>query len=132
MGMTSYFETQILNSLKGVSFTAKSSFVGLFTTPPNDIAPGTEITDPKYSRIAISDMEMSTPLPVGGTSVIENTKRVVFPEASMNWPRVTHFGIFNSITGGQMLLYGELSESITVYIGDVLEIPARRLRVAME
>ena len=54
--------------------------------------------------------------PVNGAT--ENSSVVTFPTATANWGAVTHFGIRDALTGGNLLYHGALSSARTILSGD--------------
>jgi len=48
----------------------------------------------------------------------ENTITITFPTATASWGTITHFALFDAITGGNFLAYGSLSEGKTINISD--------------
>lgn len=93
-------------------------YMGLSTTTPN--ADGTNFTEPSasngYARslIGLSSQSATQVMgaPVNGT--ITNTGIIFFPEATASWGTITYFGLFSAETGGDLILYGALSNSVSV------------------
>mgnify|MGYP000178217592 CR=1 FL=1 len=56
----------------------------------------------------------------GGTlnGVIKNGQEVAFAEASGNWGAITHVVVYDTATGGNLLMYSELPAAKTVTSGD--------------
>ena len=120
MAFTTYGSTQVLNGLIGRSSTGPLSncYIALSTTVPN--ADVTNFTEPSsaggYARAIIglsgtrATQVMSAPA-AGSTS---NTSIIFFPEATASWGTVTHFGLYTAQTGGNLVLYGTLTNPIAV------------------
>ena len=112
MYATNYFETMILNVLNGVRAGAPSTvYVGLFLTNPGEAGGGTEISYTGYARRAIA---FDAPESMEGGIGIKNSAEITFPTAQAAAGTVTHIGIFDALTSGNMLVYGELSEAQTI------------------
>jgi hypothetical protein len=62
----------------------------------------------------------------------ENTGAVTYPEATAGWGTVTHFAIFDAITGGNFLAHGTLAASKTIGSGDNAEFAAGDLDVSVD
>ena len=54
----------------------------------------------------------------------DNSGAVDFPAATGSWGTVSHFGLFDASTSGNLLIHGALTASKTVATGDILRIAA--------
>lgn len=103
--------TYFLNCVAGNLFKTKTSpalptgyYIGLSTTAPAVGGSGvTEPTGKGYKRIQLTGLSAPT------DGVITNTTNIDFDESTGSWGTVTHFVIYDSLTGGNLLMYGELS-----------------------
>lgn len=128
--MSDYLENKLIDHvLRGVAFTAPSTvYVGLFTAAPSDSGGGTEVSGGNYARasIACSTANFSatngagtTTNPSSGTGGRSSNNNVVtFNVPSANWGTITHFGLFDASTSGNLLFHGALTASKTVNNGD--------------
>lgn len=91
-------------------------YVGLFTAAPSDSGGGTEVSGSGYAREAVTFAAASTP---GGTT--SNTGAVSFTASGGSWGTITHVGIFDADTSGNLLWHGGLTASKTVGDGDTIE-----------
>ena len=91
-------------------------YVALYTAAPSDAGGGTEVSGNGYSRQAVTFDEASSP--AGTTS---NTNTVSFTAAGGSWGTVTHIGIFDADTSGNLLWHGALTASKDVGDGDTLQ-----------
>ena len=91
-------------------------YVGLFTAAPSDSGGGTEVSGSGYSRQAVTFAAASSP---GGTT--SNTGDVSFTASGGNWGTITHIGIFDAVSGGNLLWHGAMTASRVVNDGDTLE-----------
>jgi hypothetical protein len=89
-------------------------FLALYTAAPSDSGGGTEVSTGGYARQAIAFGAAATP---GGTT--SNTGVVEF-EASASWGTITHIGIFDASTSGNLLWHGEMTTPRTIGDGDKL------------
>ncbi|HHT53317.1 MAG TPA: hypothetical protein GX011_00020 [Clostridiales bacterium] len=119
MAFTTYGSTQVLSGLIGKgSGPLSNCYIALSTTAPN--ADGTNFTEPLtsagYARsiIGLSGTSATQVMssPSGGAT--SNTSIIFFPEATASWGTVTHFGLFTSASGGNLVLYGTLTNPIAV------------------
>ena len=90
--------------------------VALYTAAPSDSGGGTEVSTGGYTRKSVTFGAASSP---GGTT--SNTGAVSFTASGANYGTVTHIGIFDNSTGGNLLWHGALTTSKTVNDGDTLE-----------
>ena len=91
-------------------------YVGLFTAAPSDSGGGTEVSGSGYAREAVTFAAASTP---GGTT--SNTGDVSFTAAGGDWGTITHIGIFDASTSGNLLWHGAMTASKVVNDGDTLQ-----------
>jgi hypothetical protein len=124
--LSDYAENKLLDHLLGkTSFTMPASVrVALFTAAPSDAGGGTEVSGGSYARQAIVVNSSS-----GGAT--NPNADVTFPVASASWGTVTHVGIFDAASGGNLLMWGALSASKTIASGDQLVFPAADLDFAL-
>jgi hypothetical protein len=99
----------------GTATRPTSWHLALFTAAPSDSGGGTELSGNGYSRKTIAFAAASSP---GGTT--DNTGQVSFTAAGGDWGTITHIGIFDASTSGNLLWHGALSASRTINDGDTL------------
>ncbi len=125
MSFTDTFETRVLTWV----FTASSAtrptawFIALYTAAPNDTGGGTEVSGGGYVR-------KSATFTVSGDTA-SNSGAIEYPTATGNYGTVSHVGIFDASSGGNLIAYAALSVSKTISTGDVLRIPAGDLDVTL-
>lgn len=90
-------------------------FLALYTAAPSDAGGGTEVSGGGYARQAIAFDAASTP---GGTT--SNSAAVEFEASGAAFGTVTHIGIFDASTSGNLLWHGEMTVSRTIGDGDKL------------
>jgi len=91
-------------------------YVGLYTAAPSDSGGGTEVSGNGYAREAVTFAAATSP---GGTT--SNTGAVTFTASGGNWGSITHIGIHDAVSGGNLLWHGAMTASKTVNDGDTLE-----------
>ena len=91
-------------------------YVALFTAAPSDSGGGTEVSGSGYARQSVTFDAASSP---GGTT--SNTGAVSFTASGGSFGTVTHIGIFDASTAGNLLWHGAMTASKTVADGDTLE-----------
>jgi hypothetical protein len=124
---SNYLENKILDHvLKNVSYTSPTTvYVGLFTTDPTDAGTGTEVSGGSYARQALSVTTAS-----GG--IVTSSADVTFPQATANWGTISHIGILDALTSGNLLMHTPLTTSKTIENGDILKISSGNLTVTLD
>lgn len=91
-------------------------YVALYTAAPSDSGGGTEVTGNGYAREAVTFAAATSP---GGTT--SNSGAVTFTASGGNWGSITHIGIHDALSGGNLLWHGAMTAAKTVNDGDTLE-----------
>ena len=125
MSFSNYLETEILDHVfAGAAYTAPSAlYLALYTATPNDAGGGTELSGSGYVRKAAS---FSTS---GATT--SNSGAIEYPTATGNWGTITHIGVIDASSSGNLMAYGALSASKAVATGDVFRIPVGDLDITL-
>lgn len=125
--ISDFLENALINAtLRNTAYTSPTDvYVGLFTTDPTDDGSGTEVSGGSYARTVATFAA-----PSGGSS--STNADVQFPQATGVWGTVTHFGIFDASTAGNLLYHGVLTASKTIETGDVFKIASGNLTVTLE
>ena len=126
-----YVENQILNCyLNQTNITAPTAiYVGLHTADPTDAGTGAEVSGNGYARVAITD-KFGTASGTGG-SVSSNADITGFTASGGNWGTVSHIGIYDASTSGNLLFHTALDSSATVNDGDSFQISSGNLTVTV-
>ena len=126
--LSDYAEKLVLDWLMTTGAATRPSawYVALYTAAPDDTGGGTEVSGAGYSRKSVSFNAASTP---GGTT--SNSGIVSWTAAGGNYGTVTHVGIFDASTAGNLLWQGGLSTSKTVNDGDTIQFSAGNLTLTL-
>lgn len=126
MSFTNAFETTILNwgFTAGSATRPTSWYVALYTVAPNDTGGGTELSGDAYVR------EASTFSVTGDTA--SNTGAIEWAAATGSWGTVVAIGVFDAVSAGNLLAYGNLTSSKTIQTGDIFRIPAGDLDITLD
>lgn len=124
--MSNYLENALINAtLRNTSYSSPATvYVGLFTSDPTDAGSGTEVSGNAYAR-----KSMAFDAPSNGAST--NSAAVEFDQATGNWGTITHFGIFDALTSGNLLYHGQLTSSKVIESGDVFKFAAASVTVTL-
>jgi len=124
---TDYLENKILDHvLRNDSYTSPTTcFVGLFTVAPTDTTSGTEVSGGSYARqeLAVS---------AASDGVVTSSADINFPQATANWGTISHIGILDALTSGNLLMYTPLTTSKTIEEGDILKVSSGNLTVTLD
>jgi hypothetical protein len=101
-------------------------YVALYTAAPSDSGGGTEVSTGGYARQSVAFDAATSP---GGTT--SNSADVSFTAVGGDYGTVTHMGIFDASTGGNLLWHGVLSASKTVEDGDTITFSAGNIDLTM-
>ena len=123
---SNYLENALLNAvLRNTSYTSPATvYVSLYTSDPTDADTGTEVSGGSYARTAVT-----FGAPSNGVST--NSADVTFPTATASWGTVTHIGIHDASTAGNLLFHTPLDTSKTIDSGDIFKITSGNLSVTL-
>lgn len=124
--MSNYLENALINAtLRNTAFTSPSVvYVGLYTADPTDVGSGNEVSGGSYARVAVT-----FGAPSNGTAL--NSVAVEFPQATVGFGTVTHIGILDALTTGNLLYHTALDTAKTIEIGDIFKIAIGSLSVTL-
>jgi hypothetical protein len=101
-------------------------YVALFTAAPSDAGGGTEVTGGAYARVNLAPSDTNWAATQGGTSgnssgttgQTSNSVAITYPAPTADWGTITHYGIFDALSGGNLLIWDALTASRTILNGD--------------
>ena len=123
---SNYLENALVNAvLRNTTYTSPATvYVALFTTDPTDAGSGTELSGNAYARTAVTFGAPSN-------GVTTNSADVTFPTCTLAWGTVTHIGIRDALTSGNLLYHTPLDASKTIDLGDIFKITTGNLSVTL-
>jgi len=124
--MSNYLENALVNAtLRNTAYTSPSTvYLALYTSDPTDADTGTEVSGTSYARQSITFGSPSN----GATT---NSAAIEFPQAGGSWGTVTHIGIRDALTTGNLLYHTPLDASKTIATGDVFRVASGSLSVTL-
>ena len=133
MSFTDFLENELLDHILGPGAYAAPAtvYLGLSTTTPTDA--GGNFTEPvgfAYARVAVTNNPANWPAAVAGSK--QNGTTITFAEATGSWGTITHFGIFDAISGGNMLMKGALTTPKLIETGDVAQFNPSTITVTLD
>jgi hypothetical protein len=137
---TDYFEGKTLDALStlgtlnfatGAVTAGSGGYIGLMTSPPSDTGAGTEVTTSSsaYARVQVGSTGQGSFSGSAGSTT--NDTEFKWEDATANWGTITHVGLFDAATGGNLLVYGALQSSVAIETGDIFKIPASGFTIQM-
>lgn len=119
-------ETKLINAtLRATTYTSPAgAYIGLFTTDPTDAGSGTEVSTGGYAR-----QLCAFDAPTNG--VTQNTALESFTASGASWGSITHIGIFDAVTTGNLMYHTILDTARTVNDGDTLEFAIGAITVTL-
>ena len=128
-----YAENKILEHAVGkTSWTMPSGpYLALFTVAPTheNGTGGTEATAGNYARITCP----GTSWGAAAAGAIANGTAVTFAECSgTNWGTINGFALFDAITTGNMIAWGEVTTPKTINIGDTAKFAIGELDITID
>jgi hypothetical protein len=126
MSFSNYLETELLDHVfANNAYTSPSAvYVSLHTANPDEDASGAEVSGGGYAR------QEGTFSVTSGTAT--TTAAVEYPTATASYGTVTHVGIWDASTAGNMLAYAELTTAKAIDSGDVFRIPTGDLDITLD
>lgn len=124
--MSNYLENALINAtLRNTAFTSPTTvYLALYTSDPTDADIGTECSGSGYARQAIT-----FGAPSNGVST--NSAAIEYAQAGNSWGTITHVGIRDALTTGNLLYHTALDASKTIATGDVFRVAAGSLSVTL-
>ena len=132
---SNFLENAVISStLRGEAFpTISKVYVALHTNDPGD-AGGNEVTSDLWPAYARQDAAKGGGIASGWTAPVDgvskNAMQLIFPvfdgTADLT---VTHFSLYDAVTGGNMLVHAPLQTQRTVQTGDVFVVDTQKLTV---
>lgn len=125
--MSNYLEDALINAtLRNTTYTSPATvYIALFTTDPTDANTGAEVSGGSYARTAATFGAPSN-------GVATNNNAITFPTATGSWGTVTHIGIMDASTAGNLLYHTALDTAKTITNGDIFTISTSNLSVTLE
>ena len=125
---SNYLENALINAvLRNTTYTSPATvYVSLYTSDPTDSDSGTEVST---SGTAYARQAVTFGAPSNGVST--NSADVTFPTATSSFGTVTHIGIHDASTSGNLLFHTILDNSKTIDTGDIFRITTGNLSVTL-
>ena len=128
MSFSNATETLVLNWLltAGSATRPTAWYLALFTSNPDEDASGTEV-----STVGTAYVRQSATFTVSGNTA-SNSAAIEFPTATASYGTVSHVGVYDASTGGNLIAYAALSTSKAIDTGDVLRVNLGELDITLD
>lgn len=128
MSFSNYLETELLDHVfANNAYTAPSTlYLALHTATPDEDGSGTEVSTSgtAYARQTVA-------FTVSGNTATTSAA-VEYPTATANFGTVSHVGIWDASTAGNLIAYAALTSSKAIETGDVFRVPAGDLDITLD
>lgn len=135
--LTDFAENSILNWLfrNGSATTLPTSwYIALFTAVADGEASSvTEVSGGSYARTAIArnDTTHWKDPSTATQGLVNNVADITFPAATASWGTITHVGVYDASTSGNLFFYGALTASRVVSSGATFKFLATDLQITL-
>ena len=119
---SNYLENKILND----NLANGTPYVSLHTAAVTDAGTGAEVSGGGYAR-----QLASFPTATGDSGSVSTDADISYPTATASFGTVTHIGIWDAVTGGNLLFHSALDSSKTIDTGDIFRISSGNLTVTV-
>ena len=123
--MTNYLEEKLIDHLfKAVAYSHNSPaswYIALLTAAHGeDGSGGTEVSTSgtTYARVAVTRGSGFTRASSSDIRTVENAANITFGVPSANWGQVTHVGLYDASTSGNLIIEAQLQFAKTINNGD--------------
>lgn len=123
--ISDYLENELLDHICNAAYTSPTNvFLGLSTADPTDTGGGlAEPSGGAYSRVTLT-------FATAASRVISQKSKITFPQATAAWGNLTHYGIFDQVSGGNMLAHGSLTVAKNVVSGNTPSVATNEVQVS--
>ena len=126
MSFSNTFETTVLTWVftTGSATRPTAWHIALYTGAPDDTGGGTEVSGGGYGRQAVT-------FTISGNTA-SNNAAIEWDTATAGYGTVTHVGVFDAATSGNLIAYAALTTSKTIDTGDVFRLPSGDLDITLD
>ncbi len=127
MPKSTYLANKVVDHVFGKTvYTAPATlYLALFSVTPNVGGGGTEFTGGGYARVAVTNNTTNFPNGVSGGKAIGAD--ITFPVLTADHPDAVAFGIFDDVSAGNLLAFGDISPTKECLAADIPYFPTGAL-----
>jgi hypothetical protein len=125
--LSNYLENKLLDHvLRGTSYTSPTTvYMGLYTSDPGEDNTGTEVSGGSYARQVVS-------VTTASDGIVTSSADVQFPQATADWGSVSHIGLLDALSSGNLLMYTALTTTKLIETGDIFKVAAGSLTAQLD
>lgn len=130
-GFSTHLAQALINHVfRGQTYSAPSSvYLALFVADPTDNnVTSNEATGSWYTRQQVT----SWTAPVGTGVTTANSNQIVFNAVTGQAVTITHWGLYDGVSTGNLLASGQFASSKVLNVDDVLAVNANDLKLTFE
>jgi len=127
---TNYLELKLLDHSLGTTTYTKPAavYLSLHTSDPGE----TGSTSAEISTSSTAYARQSITFAAAASGSAASNATVTFSAATASWGTITHIGINDASTGGNMLYYGAVTTSKAIDTGDTFQVTSGNLTIALD
>ena len=132
-GFSNYMENAVLNQILGgqAYSTPSTVYVALSTSAyQEDGTGGNEPVGNNYARASVTNNTTNWPVTTTGTKT--NANSITFATASGNWGSLGYVGIYDQLTGGNLLMFSTISVPKSPSAGDTVSYAPSSLTINLD
>lgn len=125
--LSDYLENKLLDHvLRNTTYSSPTTvYMGLYTSDPGDDNTGTEVSGGSYARQIVS-------VTTATAGIVTSSADVTFPQATGSWGTISHIGLLDAVTAGNLLMHTALTTSKTIDEGDIFKVPTGSLTASLD
>lgn len=133
-GMTSYLQKKLLDDLTGVASysTPGTLYLSLHTAAPNDT--GSHAAEVSTSGTGYARQSLASKIGAADATsgIAQNTSTITFGPASASWGTISHLGIEDASSAGNMLLWAAPSAAKNIASGQSFPFVASQISLRFD
>lgn len=133
--MSDYLEGKLGDLLfQNTAYTAPSTYIALATASFGEDNSGTanEVSGGSYARELVENDGSTSPYwNANSDGLYDNNGDITFTTATASWGTVSHFGVYDALTVGNLLFHGSLTASKTVDTNDTFKFASGDLDITL-
>jgi hypothetical protein len=123
--ISDFLENELLDHIFNADYSPPANvFVALSTADPTD--DGSGISEPSGGAYSRATITFST-----AASRAVQSKAVTFSQATAAWGLITHYAIYDQVSGGNMMAHGALGASKNVVNGNTPSLAATEIQISV-
>lgn len=130
--ISNYLTHKILDHVLGLTvYTGPANvYIALFTTMPNSAGVGgVEVVGGSYARPTVTNN--TTNWPNAASRIKSNGTAILFAQAGADWGNIVGAGIYDALTAGNLLIFGQFAVILPVNMNDVVSFTVSQFQASV-